>query len=365
MKRAMRLGLCVALAAPAIGMLASPSPARAFTGVTSGYWWQAQGDSGVLPPPPSVPQGGLWVSSNAAGAQAVSAVRFVLDTGESTPITLKLKVNSAQPQSQVNLAAYATTTSWSATQAGPWSQRPAYDPASAPAIGALSSDGTTMTFDLSSLAAGPSVNVVIVPVGAAVSTSGTPAPAPPTAPVPTTAPSAPGLPAPPAPPVTTPVPAPTPAPGSPTFDVTFSPVTSNAIAVASLPLPVENVAPPPTDAPAVAAPPLTPALPSDTPAFTQSPITVATAPPATVAATARRPVVALRRPIPAAAHPFGRSARDRLLLGFLLFDVALYLFWASGSGATPKLPQLSLYDDPGERRATVLNRRTGTPPPIR
>ena len=82
----------------------------------------------AVPPPPTVPDGGLWVSSNASGPQSLSAVRVTLSPGDSAP-TLVLDVHQAVPPNTLALAAYPTAAAWSPGTAQAWSSKPAFDPA--------------------------------------------------------------------------------------------------------------------------------------------------------------------------------------------------------------------------------------------
>lgn len=128
-----------------------------------GYWWAAQQDSTSLPAPPQVPAGGLYVSSNATGLVAVSAVSFRLPAG-TIGATLVMHVASIHDVDGVSIAAYHVTSAWTPATAGSWSQRPAYGPLTQRVVGKLSTDQTTMTFDLSPMTVAGSVDVAIAPV---------------------------------------------------------------------------------------------------------------------------------------------------------------------------------------------------------
>lgn len=190
-------GVC-ALVLCGAGWAAFAPAASAVTGIQSGYWSSA-------PAAPQVPAGGLEVSSNASGPQAVAAVKFSLADGETAPI-LTLKVAQAQPQSQVAIEACAV-----ATESAGWATPPGGGPgamASAPkpncsdglVAGALAPDGSTVTFDLTLMPTdGTTVDVLIQPSKVASPAAGT-------------------------------------APGAPndmypTFDAAFKPVDASAIAV--------------------------------------------------------------------------------------------------------------------------------------
>lgn len=82
------------------------------------YWWKGQTGTGPeLPPPPVVPDKGLWVSADPSGEQAVSALRF-----DGAAQTLTLEVADARGTPAV--AACRTDGAWKAVEgAGPWPAR--------------------------------------------------------------------------------------------------------------------------------------------------------------------------------------------------------------------------------------------------
>ncbi len=296
------------------------------------WWWQAEPTTGAVPAPPTVPDGGLWVSSNAAGPQSISAIRITLDPGDATP-TLSLDVHQSVPPNDAELLAYPTSTAFAAGPAQSWSTKPTYDATGPRAIASLSSDGKKMTFDLSGLVTGDTLSVVIVPNAAAA------APPPP-------------LPAPPASP-------------APTFDVTFEKpgpanvqVTSGAAAQPDDTAPVASAAPAPTED-------ATP-LPSDS--FSAAVPTGLSAPLPLVASTptpARSsPRVAFnsvpRSFVPTSAkRSFGDSAAIAVMLGIVLLWVARDTATSGG----PRRARLSLYDAPKPAAALAAN-RTGSPPAL-
>lgn len=190
-------GVLLAAAAAAV-----PAVAQAAPGVSelqSGYWWQPEPNGSPIPPPPYVPAHGLWVSSNATGTQSISAVRFSLPAQRPPAgLTLTLKVHQSQPPTGASIEACRTTSAWIPPPGpGAWSTRPVAACSTGRDIGRLSSDGTTLTFDLTSLAQGSKLDVVLVP--ALAGGSGGPA-----------------LPG-------------SPPASSPTFDVTFEPVVANEV----------------------------------------------------------------------------------------------------------------------------------------
>jgi hypothetical protein len=298
---------CAAALVLVAAMQAAGPAAAAEVAPAAGYWWLAQPDAGGVPAPSTVPAGGLYVGSGAAGATAVSAVRVPLLPGE-TAVGLVLKVHQAQQVDAIAVDAYPATKPWEPGDAQPWSQRPAYDDKAVPVHGSLQSAGTTLVFDLSTRALTGVVDLVLVPAAGS--------------------------------------------PVSPTFDLSLEPPAAGALTTASAPT---DASPQPLfpSAPAgtgqtVTSPPLalTPPLPAlgsvgivqDAPAVAApTPATVAQLPAATPVA--RRVVT-------------GRSRRDTALLVFLLADVMFYLGWLSrGARTAPGGQRLSIYDLPSTSEA--------------
>lgn len=331
-------GLVILTAAPPV----SASPA--VSGLASDYWWAAEQGPSTLPAPPGVPAGGLWVSSDPTGPQAVSAVRFVLPAGRTGPV-LSLSVRSAQPATGIagDVVACPTTSSWAPGPGpGQWSARPAADCQAGQVAGALSPDGHTLSFSLAAVATGGVVDVVLEPA--------------PPGPV-----------------------------GSPTFDVAFQPVTADDVSSSAPPAETPGAAPggPGPSGPAPADTGSVPASSGSTPGAAG----VVSPPPAAPVAAGAEPVALATPPRPAgsggvspslappaSAAPAassagsgrdggtalaGRSApavgpllttrpwRDRILLGLALVDIAGYLMW----NRRPKAP--------------VAQVRIGRPPPLR
>ena len=196
-----RIGAAVSglVLAGAIWAVFAPT-AEAVAGVESGYW-------SALPAAPQVPAGGIEVSSDANGPEAVAAVRFELATGESSPV-MKLKGAQAAPlQAQIVIEACAVADSsagWKPPAGGgpgPMSDAPAADCAHGLVRGVVASDASTVTFDLSLISAGDSVvDVLPAPGKVASPASGVPG---------------------------------APTDQYPTFDVAFAPVTASEITVDS------------------------------------------------------------------------------------------------------------------------------------
>lgn len=251
--------------------------------VESAYWWQG-GLSAVLAPP-SVPKGGLYVSSNVAlGTTAVSAIRFRLGANE-VPTQVVLSVSNVVEGTGVTVDAYPTTSQWKPGDSQNMAGAPMFDNSAPHAPGVLSPDRKTMIFDLQGITRQRSVSLVLVP--------GSPT---------TVAPTPVALP-------------------HPSFDITFNKVTAGNIKtleVAQQPVITGPVVGPPVGAP-------TPTrVGSARPTATEQPSPAAGIVPTTAPPPA--PVVAAPQAVTRTVLS-GRSARDTFLLAFLLGDVLLWLGW--------------------------------------
>lgn len=317
----------VAGAAAVVAWTAVPaSGAAPVSGLATGSWWADQLPGGVLPPPPTVPSGGLWVSATPAGDNAVSAVRFRLD-GAQAPV-LHLKVHQAQPASSVAIVACPVTAaaaSWKAESAGPWSDRPAAD-CGTHAAAVLSSDRATAAIDLSGIpAVAGAVDVVLQPAAGAV------------------------------------------------FDATFEPVRAADITalVPAATAPPAAVAPPaagPQPAPAAGPQPVPAAadFPAPVPDVAPVPASPAAAPPPAPATTiapglALRPAEAAAEQAGTAAH--GMSRRTRWLLAMIVLDLAIFASWQGWLDPGRQRRRVTLYDPvpaPVDRPV-----RIGKAPPLR
>jgi hypothetical protein len=144
-------------------LLAVPvMPASAATPSAHGYWWRLQTGTGpTLPKPPVVPSGGMWVSSNASGQQAVSAVRYKAPSGVEIR-RLVLRVSESSGEGAVILACPAAA-GWQPAEAGAWSARPRTSCDVAFVNGVLSADATSWSFDVRGLARSGTLDVVILP----------------------------------------------------------------------------------------------------------------------------------------------------------------------------------------------------------
>lgn len=298
-------GLCVI----GTGWAAFAPEASAVSAIQTGYW-------SSLPAAPQVPSGGIEVGSNPSGAHAVAAIRFTLAVGEAVQ-TVTLKVAQAEPQNQVAIKACpiaARSASWSPPSGGgpgPLSDAPAFDCSGGVVTGTLSSDGTTMSFDLSlvhfvdnTVDIELSPNLVDAPVG--------------------------GVPG---------VPSQTDA----TFDASFGPVTAQQISVVSAP-----VSAPPPSSPDNSG--------SGNPAVAPAPAAAGQVniPPATtgVDTTGTAPVVAPVQPSNAAQAlpPLVTKHRNlRLLfaLAMLSSDLLFGLLWLQNRMPDGDArPRLTIYDPP-------------------
>jgi len=320
-----------ALVVAAAWLVVTAPTGHAAGALTTAWWWQGEASKGAVPAPPSVPDGGLWVSSNATGPQAVSAIQVPLDPGDSAPV-LTLAVHQGTPPGQVDVAAFPTTSAWTAGAGQAWASRPVYNTTGVAAAGTVSSDGKKITFDLSALVTGDTLNVVIAPTTAA---------SPPPAPVP-------------APPQPTP----------PTFDITFEKPDANAVQVAAAPVNAAEPAPPAPlpDSPLDLSAPtesLTPV-----PTGLESPLPLSA--PSTASPVASPPVAletAPRRLVPAVATK--RSWGDTAAIAVMLGLVLLWLAREGGPGSGGiRRPRLTLYDAPKPAEAAA-GARSGSPPPLR
>jgi len=297
-------GLCVI----GTGWAAFAPEASAVSAIQTGYW-------SSLPAAPQVPSGGFEVGSNPSGAHAVAAIRFTLADGESVQ-TVTLKVAQAQPQNQVAIKACpiaARSASWAPPSGGgpgTLSDAPAFDCSGGVVTGTLSSDGTTMSFDLSLVHFEDNTvdieltpNLVDAPVG-----------------------GVPGV----------------PSQSDATFDASFQPVTAEQIAVVSAPVSQQPppaqpagtdgsvaLAPPPAQNPPVVLPPAT-----TTDSGAAAPVIAPSAQPTNAAVSA--PVFVTKK----------RNLRLLFGIGMLSSDVLFLLLWMQHRLPTDVRPPLSIYDPP-------------------
>lgn len=137
-----------------------PASAGAESAEAVGWWWRPQSETVVLPAPPHVAEGELWVARDATDDLAVAAVRAVVAfDATATDLVLQAARVDGDPSS---LVACQATTAWKPVEGGAWDVRPEADCGSA--LAPLTVDGTTFRFDLArlGLAAGEVVDVVLL-----------------------------------------------------------------------------------------------------------------------------------------------------------------------------------------------------------
>ena len=136
----------------------SGAPAAGAPSVRAG-WWSAVAPA---PPPPDVPDDGLYASGGLQGPTAVAAVSFELPAGATaTALTIELAGTSPQAGSLLACLVPADAASFEEAQNGAWADRPAYDcdAASSPAV----VDGSSVSFDVTSLQQGSLLALALVP----------------------------------------------------------------------------------------------------------------------------------------------------------------------------------------------------------
>jgi hypothetical protein len=131
----------------------------------SGWWWRAQTNPTLLlPPPPNVSKGQLMVQSTPEGATALAAVAGTLVEGQANPVlTLKVASNGDTGGETAVLVACQAGATWKGGDAQAWSEHPPAGCEAGAAEGTRSEDGTSWTFDLSTLQFTDKVSVVIAP----------------------------------------------------------------------------------------------------------------------------------------------------------------------------------------------------------
>lgn len=154
------------MAAAVAAVVAVALPAGAARLEQHGWWWRAQ--AGLLladlPPPPDVPEGGIAVELAPDGANAVAAVRYRLEAGETDPV---LVLTPASEQGEAAVDACPAAAFWSPARAGVWDERPAPDCDAGRVAGERADDGG-FRWPLSALVRdGGVLDVVLVPAGSA------------------------------------------------------------------------------------------------------------------------------------------------------------------------------------------------------
>lgn len=136
------------------------TPAWADQAESYGWWWKAQPEiPAQVPPPPTVPDSGMYVSGDVSGPSAISAMRFTIGTDVAQAV-VTLTIASTQGAPLLQLC--PSTPAWSAELGGPYEHAPSYDCRTGSALGAVSADGTRVSFTLKA-PPGPVLSVVVVP----------------------------------------------------------------------------------------------------------------------------------------------------------------------------------------------------------
>jgi hypothetical protein len=156
----------MALAAAATALGLHPAPASASEPARTGWWSSANTGPVQAPPPPDVPDDGLYVQGGPPGSAptAFSAVLYEIATDEAaTKLTLKLAGSSSSP----NLAVQACPIPSGDFASGPnqpATAAPAYD-ANHCVAGEADAASASVAFKLSSITAEGKLALAIVPVG--------------------------------------------------------------------------------------------------------------------------------------------------------------------------------------------------------
>lgn len=153
--------ICAAALLVALVAALAPLSAGADAPTAIGWWWSGNIEGlPVQPPPPDVPEGGLYVASGLSGASGVSALRFVVPEGATEPVlTLRL----ANVSGTVVIGACPAATPWEPAEGGPFAARPEPDCERASVPAELSADGTTAQIPLGALVDGSALDIVILP----------------------------------------------------------------------------------------------------------------------------------------------------------------------------------------------------------
>jgi ABC-type branched-subunit amino acid transport system ATPase component/ABC-type branched-subunit amino acid transport system permease subunit len=125
-----------------MALLAAPA-SRADAPLQQG-WWNKLRQAGVpAPAPPDAPPDGLYVATDPSGPLAEAAVRVP----GGVPGTLTLRFDPGQAAPGTVVSAFPATRDWAPAQNGNWEGAPTYD-ATAGVVGQLSSDGSSLTWQL-------------------------------------------------------------------------------------------------------------------------------------------------------------------------------------------------------------------------
>lgn len=142
---------------------AANAPAGAAELETYSWWFRGNMGPAPLPPPPTVPEGGILIGGAPDGATAIAAVRYILAPGESSPI-LTLRVASETGADAAVIAACPAGSAWGPNErGGPWEARPNTACELGSVNGQRDAAAGTWTFPLAPLVQGTTLDVVIVP----------------------------------------------------------------------------------------------------------------------------------------------------------------------------------------------------------
>jgi hypothetical protein len=158
------LGALLLLVAGVVALV--PVGADAGTLAQAGWWWRVNDGSApaTVPPPATVPDGGLMVAGAPDGATAIAALHFDLGDGESSPVlTLQVAENGDQGGDTAILAACVTGSAWEPASAGTWTYKPFPACAQGSVNGVRSDDNASWTFALAPLVSDGIVDVTLVP----------------------------------------------------------------------------------------------------------------------------------------------------------------------------------------------------------
>lgn len=129
--------------------------------VTQAGWWDRNAND-LLPALDPPPDGALRVANDPTGASAIAAVRFQVDAAEGSPMLVLRVAGDPAPQT-AGLVACPATSEWTTAAGAPMAEAPTYGCVAGAALGRVSGDGTTVSFDLGQLVKASVVDVVISP----------------------------------------------------------------------------------------------------------------------------------------------------------------------------------------------------------
>jgi hypothetical protein len=136
-----------------------------------GWWWVGRAGGPVpmqIDPAPEVPEDGFYVAADPSGPSAVSAIRIRLEPDANDPV---LTIDVSDTIGTPALDACVATAAWTPVDGGVWDQRPPSD-CTLKVPGAVSADGSKVSFALAPLVDDGTIDIVLVPAAPA---EGTPA----------------------------------------------------------------------------------------------------------------------------------------------------------------------------------------------